>query len=178
MTEKRKLQVDLDELSFAFTFTHPEQDAYLDLVTGQVITVTEETRWMLEEIYEEIYDEEAGELTMSLEAYLAQADDIQDWEKQCLLDADRVEAASGDIVAIDPEPYADYRDMECFISTADDPQLRERLWRAIKGRGAFRYFRDVLADHPEVEDDWYTFKDAQIERRMHRWLEANGIEPV
>jgi hypothetical protein len=178
MTEKRKLHVDLDELAFAFMFTHPKQGSYLDLETSQVITVTDETRWMLEKIYEEIYDSEAGELTMSLEAYLAQADDIQDWEKQCLLDANRVETASGNIVAIDPERYADYRDMERFISTVDDPQLRERLWRAIKGRGAFRYLKDVLADHPEVEDDWYAFKDAQIENRMHRWLEANGFEAV
>jgi hypothetical protein len=114
---------------------------------------------------------------MSLEAYLAQADGIPDWQKQCLLEADRVEAASGGIVPIDPGPYADYRDVERFISTVDDPDLRERLWRAIKGRGAFRYFRDVLADYTNVQDE-YAFRDAQIERRLHRWLETNGIEPV
>jgi hypothetical protein len=68
--------------------------------------------------------------------------------------------------------------MERFIRTVDDSELQDRLWRAIRGRGAFRYFRDVLADHAQVEDDWYAFKDAQIERRIHRWLKANGIEPV
>jgi hypothetical protein len=178
VTEKRKLHVDLDELSFAFTFTHPEQDAYLDLESGEVIYVTGETYRLLEQLYEEIYDEERGERTMPLDAYLAQRDDIRDWQKECLLDAARVEAASGDILPIDPEPYADYHDMERFITTVDDPQLQDRLWRAIQGRGAFRYFKDVLADHPQVEDDWYAFKDAQIEQRMHGWLEANDIEPV
>jgi hypothetical protein len=178
MTGKRKLHVDMDALSSAFTLTYPEQHTYLDLESGEVIYVTDETWRLLERLYQEIYDEDQGELTMPLGAYLAQRDDIQDWKKECLLEADRVEVASGEIIAIDPEPHADYREMERFIRTVDDSELQDRLWRAIRGRGAFRYFRDVLADHPQVEDDWYAFKDAQIERRIHRWLEANGIEPV
>ncbi|MGD2144696.1 MAG: UPF0158 family protein [Anaerolineae bacterium] len=177
MTEKRKVQVDLNELEAALTLNFAEQDAYLDLETGEVITLTGEIRRLLEDIYDEIYDEE-GQRTLSLAAYLAERDDIQEWRKQCLLDAARVEAWSEDIIAIDAEPHADYRDMERFIQTVDDPHLRERLWRAIDGRGAFRYFRDVLTEQPDVEEAWYAFKDAQIERRVRRWLEAHNIEPV
>ena len=46
------------------------------------------------------------------------------------------------------EPHAGYRDMEDFIATVGDERLQELLEVAIQGRGAFRRFKDVLAQHP------------------------------
>jgi hypothetical protein len=47
----RKLQVDLDELMFAFDNASWEMSYYLDLETGQVVTIFDETRRELERIY-------------------------------------------------------------------------------------------------------------------------------
>jgi len=176
---KRKVKVDLDELGAAFELNFPGSHYYLDLETGWVVMTTDETRWKLEELYDEIYDEE-GNRVIPLENLLQQRDDLQDWFKETILEADRVEQGYGTrYISIDPgEPYGDYRDMERFIATVENSRLREQLWYAIKGRGAFGRFKDLLARHPDVEEQWFEFKDARNRRRIFDWLEANDIEPI
>jgi hypothetical protein len=68
--------------------------------------------------------------------------------------------------------------MERFIDTVEDPDLRDRLWNAIRGRGAFRYFRDVVAERPEVEERWFEFKDQRLQQRVRDWLALRNIEPI
>jgi len=68
--------------------------------------------------------------------------------------------------------------MEEFIATVADWRLRNRLERAIGGRGAFRYFRDVLADYPTERERWFAFKDARVRERVLDWLAEEGIEPI
>jgi hypothetical protein len=65
-----------------------------------------------------------------------------------------------------------------IIGTVEDAHLRERLWNAIRGRGAFRRFKDLLARHPQVEEAWFDFKDARLQKRVANWLETHDIEPV
>lgn len=178
MTEKRCLKVNMDDLTAAFELHFDEIHNFFDLETGEVLQVSDETRWLLEKLDEELYTEE-GERVMPLEALLAQHPEIADWEKQALLEADRVEQGFGkSIVAIGPEPYSDYDDMESFVYTVRDPRLANELEYAIRGRGAFRRFKDILARHPQVQADWYAFKDAQIKKQVRELLEACGIEPV
>ena len=175
---KRKVKVNLAELAIALDTNSPEMRNYLDLETGEIVTITEEFAWELKQIYDEIYDQE-GNRVVTLEEHLHGRDD-PDWQKEMLLEADRVEQGYGVryILVERDDPYGDYNDMERFIRRVEDPQLRERLWRAIKGRGAFRRFKDLLTRHPDVRDQWFDFKDAQLERRLARWLEAHDIEPI
>jgi hypothetical protein len=176
---KRRVKVDLDQLSAAFELNFPESHYYLDLETGRVVMTDDEINWKLEELYDEIYDEE-GNRVISLEDLLRQRDDLQDWFKEMLLEADQVEQGYGTrYISVDPgEPHGDYRDMERFITTVEDPRLREQLWDAIQRRGAFRRFKDLLACHPEVEKRWFAFKSDRIHRRMLDWLEFHDIEPI
>ncbi len=92
MGEKRKVKVDMSELSAAFELNFAEINTYLDLETGQVMSVDDETRHTLEELYDEIYDEQ-GNRTISLKDHLAERDDLHDWMKEFLLQADIVEQA-------------------------------------------------------------------------------------
>jgi hypothetical protein len=179
MSERRKVRVDLDELSAVFEINLFDTSYYLDLETGRVVTVDDETRRELEELYDEIYDEE-GNCIISLEELLRGRDDIQDWFKEALLEADRVEEGYGArFISVDPDaPHDDYRDMQRFIRRVENPRLRERLWDAIQGRGAFRRFKDLLARYPDIEERWFEFKAARIERRMLDWLNFHDIEPV
>jgi predicted dehydrogenase len=179
MSEKRRVKVDLDELSAAFEIRMLEADNYLDLETGKVVMVTHEARGDLEEIYAEIYGED-GSLVVSLEEYLQQRGDLQGWYKETLLEADQVERDTDDrFLSVDPgSSHDDYRDMERFIRRVEDGRLRARLWDAIQGRGAFRRFKDTLARYPGVEERWYAFKAARIEERVLAWLAYHGIEPI
>jgi hypothetical protein len=174
---EHRVNVDVAELAMALDNSSFEMRYYLDLETGEVILIMDEFARELEAIYDEIYEE--GRRVVTLEAHLQGRDD-PDWQREMLLEAGRVEQGYGTrYIRVEPDdPYADYNDMERFIGTVEDPQLRERLWRAIKGRGAFRYFKDVLWEHPDVKEQWYEFKEARRQRRLTDWLEARNIEPV
>ena len=175
---KRKVKVDLGELAMALDIDSSELHQYLDLETGQIIPIMDEFSSELEGIYEEIYDED-GNRPVSLEEYLEQRDD-PDWQKEMILEADRVERAYGTryIRVERGDPYGDYQDMERFVGIVEDARLRERLGGAIRGRGAFRRFKDLLARHPQVEAAWFEFKDARLDQRVSDWLENHDIEPV
>lgn len=177
-TVKHKLDIDLSALEMALQTDSYEMRYYLDLETGEILLVMGEFESTLNEVYDEIYDEE-GERVVTLEEHLEERDDPE-WQKEVLLLADRVrQDHSGRYIRAQwDDPYGDYNAMERFIGTVEDAELRDRLWRAIKGRGAFRYFKDVLFEHPDVREEWFAFKDAWQERRMMDWLEARDIEVV
>lgn len=69
-----------------------------------------------------------------------------------------------------------YRDMEWFIGQQDDPRLRARLERAISGRGAFRRFKDVLAQ-VGLLNEWHEIENDSQRRRARRWLADEGYTP-
>ena len=68
--------------------------------------------------------------------------------------------------------------MDRFIAMLDDDQLQDRLWGAIRGRGAFRRFKDIIARRPDVEEQWYAYQDARAKERLLRWLDAHDIELI
>lgn len=73
---------------------------------------------------------------------------------------------------------AGYRDLVLFIDLVEDPHLADRLGRAIQGRGAFRRFKDVLADSPDLLERWYGFSDERHRGRARAWLAAEGYAPA
>ncbi|MEP6816519.1 MAG: UPF0158 family protein [Marmoricola sp.] len=73
---------------------------------------------------------------------------------------------------------AGYRDMERFISQIDDPELADRLSKAISGRGAFRRFKDVLSRWPDLVGRWQGFTEDRHRGRARAWLADQGYAAV
>ncbi len=71
-----------------------------------------------------------------------------------------------------------YQDMVWFIEELDDPNLADRLSRAISGRGAFRRFKDRLSERPELMTRWHAFSSDRQRGRARSWLTARGFAPV
>jgi hypothetical protein len=69
---------------------------------------------------------------------------------------------------------AGYRDMQRFVDTLPDPEQRDRLDRALRGRGAFRRFKDVLAGWPDDVTRWHSFSDERQRGRARAWLADHG----
>ena len=67
-----------------------------------------------------------------------------------------------------------YRDMELFIASVEDPGRAERLAIAIKGRGAFRRFKDELACRPGELERWHALSEERQRGRARSWLAASG----
>lgn len=149
---------------------------YLDIETGDITSVSDEERGLLERIYESYYDEQSQNVDWEKAFNM---EHVPDWQRDLLRDADRVEAGLGSrFISIPPEgSHEGYRDMDAFIATVPCPRLRERLELATGGHGAFRYFKDVLLDYPAARERWFQFKHARIQQRILNWLEAYGITP-
>jgi len=173
----RQLQIDLSELEMAFDSGSEMISYYLDIETGQVITVSNEEHGLLESICQSYNDEPTQ--TVDWEAAFKE-EDVPDWQRERLQDADRVEAGFGSrfIDILSEGSHEGYRDMEAFIATLRDRRLQERLERAISGRGAFRYFKDVLLDYPAERERWFQFKQDRLRQRILEWLETQGITPA
>src|SRR5947199_4985457 len=67
-----------------------------------------------------------------------------------------------------------YRDMELFIASVEDPARAERLAIAIRGRGAFRRFKDELARWPGELERWHALSEERQRARARSWLAASG----
>lgn len=80
------------------------------------------------------------------------------------------------LIAIEPIESAEaYGDMEEFVASVRNPTARDRLARAIAGRGAFRRFKDTLLEFPELREGWHRFHDALMRRRAVEWLVDAGL---
>lgn len=100
------------------------------------------------------------------------------WTSDTGIDGENpVELDGLDLVAIDPLPsYVWYQDMADFAAQLTDETASRRLERAIRGRGAFRHFRDELhEEHPDLVQVWQTFRDARAARRAVEWLLDEGL---
>jgi Uncharacterised protein family (UPF0158) len=171
----RKLNIEMSDLEMAFDSSGEMTNYYLDIETGDVLSITDEDNRLLEQRSENYYDEETRAMDWE-KAF--QEKTIPEWQRDMLLKADQIEAnfSSRYIAIPSAEAGEGYRDMEAFIPTVCNPHLQERLDRAISGRGAFRYFKDVLLEYPKEREHWFHFKQERLQQRILDWLEAEEIE--
>lgn len=172
-----QLPIKLDDLELAFGAARLQAHFYLDIKTGEVVTVTDEIRDMLESILEDVYEDGQEVRTF---ADIVRERDLPEWLQEGLRIASDVDMGFGsrfiDIPRI--ESRESYRWMERFIGTVDDRGIQEQLWYAINGRHPFRRFKDALESYPTEREHWFAFEAAELRRSMRAWLEKEGIEPI
>lgn len=160
MDEKKKLEIDWGDLTMAFETQSFEMNQYLDTETGKIVMVTGEADGYAEEDDEDLQD-------------------LPDWQRKEVELARLIEQEWKRFLIIQPHPsHEGYRLMERFIATVRNPRARDLLSRAIEGRGAFRRFKDTVAEFPAEEKRWYAFRDYELELDAQDWLESHGIEPT
>lgn len=70
-----------------------------------------------------------------------------------------------------------WRDMADFCERVTDARTRQRLERALEGRGAFRRFKDA-AHEAGYLNRWYVFSAERGRGRARAWLANQGIRAV
>ena len=106
----------------------------------------------------QVYDEAATDPMMLGEDA---AIDVEE-EPECWLRLNRTGSRTG------------WQDMAAFAERQPDEALRERLERAIEGKGAFYRFRDLL--HGEnLSEQWHAFSTDRQMGRAREVLADNGI---
>lgn len=63
-----------------------------------------------------------------------------------------------------------------FTEGLGEEGLKEKLWIALDGRGAFRRFKGVLTGHPREREAWFKFEDKKINEAVEEWVEQEGLQ--
>ncbi|WP_181149752.1 UPF0158 family protein [Arthrobacter sp. MYb227] len=84
---------------------------------------------------------------------------------------DEIDLEDEKYLSIEPiQSYESYQHMEDFVGTLPEANARQRLEQALIRSKPFRHFKDALYDFPELQKDWYTFKDEAMAKVIVRWL--------
>ena len=129
--------------------------AYINKKTGELCAVSEEEASIIETGNE---DDEF----------------IPEWQKEILPKVREV-LESDDFVAL-PDQFEihEYSIMERYCLSLSDEGLQDELFRAIRGSGAFRRFKDAI-HRKEIQDDWYRFRNEAFKSLATDFLESEGI---
>jgi len=177
---KRVLLVDMSELRDAFEEGLPGVHWYLDVETGEVISVEDEMWRLLERVGEDddVRGRDSGALIAPTDAL--QRHGVLAWQWDLVQEAARIEAGLGTRYIEVPraESRDGFRDMEDFVGAIRDTRVRERLASTLGGPGSFRRFEDTLSDYPAERDRWHAFSAARVRGRILGWLDSEDITPV
>ena len=103
-------------------------------------------------------------------------DDGPAWQKDAVAEARDFLEHEEDYVRLPTEfDIHEYSIMERFILSLPDEGVSDALYRAIKGGGAFRRFKDEI-HRLGVEDQWYKYRDEALRAIAVEWCEENNIE--
>lgn len=172
----RKTTVSLLDLDDGFTNSLEELTYYLDVHTGKVVLVTESDRDILDDAWENLADDTVlGEEL--LRQYLQDAN-LPAWQVESALQALPVDLDADDRFRPIPKQtsWEGYSDMEAYIESLGESHLADLLDVAIRGKGAFRRFKDVLGDYPAQRQAWFSFERARQRERMRAWLDSLEAE--
>lgn len=97
-------------------------------------------------------------------------------ENQAIFDAvDEDETGRYVLFPIRTDSRDGYRDMELFIDTIQEPLIRDFARETINGAGAFQRFKNFIREYPDLEREWYTWKDERTRLRAAEWLEEEEL---
>jgi len=149
------MPVKLSDIVDALEMQFDESGTYLDKETGEVITISFQVIGMAEE----------GE----------SPDTLPGWQQPEFKTAQSIDTTPDRFLAL-PSKFDvhEWQIMEEFASSVEDEALRDELLSAIHGRGAFRYFKDLI-HRRGVKDDWYKFRAEALREIAVEWLEENGL---
>src|SRR3974390_1030757 len=145
--------LSLREVIEAMEAATEECASFLDPETGEIITVTEEER--------DLVEEESRE-------------DVPEWQREMLpkiraaLESDRF------LELPDRFDIHEWSIMEEFSRAQGSERIRHKLADAIHGAGAFRIFRTAIR-RLGLERSWYQFRDEAVAEIARNWLEEHKL---
>ena len=107
------------------------------------------------------------------EVYLRE--DSWDWDEEDKELAELIEVEDDRFIRL-PGQYEidEYSMMEDFIGELEDERMRQELYQAIRGRGAFRRFKDKIR-YENIDHMWYEFQDKVYREFAIKWCEEKGL---
>lgn len=157
------LPVSLQSVVDSLSWHSDESSTYLHKPTGEIVTIEHSSLRRVEE----------GDVDVEPEA-------DEEGAQGEVVERDEIDHAVG-ILRTDkylafPSEYEidEWSMMDEFTRSVVDEPLRTTLEDAIRGRGAFRRFKDVLQANGRAEA-WYQFRDAAYRSIAREWLDRHHI---
>jgi len=148
------LPVSIREVVDAIDLPNNDWCSYLNVDTGELVSVTDEDRRLVEEGVD--------------------PDELPGWQAENL-PAVR-EALESDRFLVLPGSFEihEWSIMEEFAYGLSDEESRAEVLGALRGRGAFRNFRSTIG-RLGIERDWYRYRESALEGIAKEWLEAHNV---
>jgi hypothetical protein len=150
MATEVSLRAVVDEMDLP----NAEWAAYLNSVTGELFTATEE-------------DQSALDLGDDSEL-------VPEWQREALSKLREIEDSDDWLELPSSYEIHEYEIIERFCDAVEDTRHREVLFVAISGSGAFRRFKDAIHRFG-IHDEWYSYRERAFAEIAVEWLEINGI---
>src|SRR5438093_11646269 len=133
------LRVKLQDILEGIDFQSDERSSFLNLTTGEVVAITDE-------------ELRAAEHDAPLEDFPA-------WQHDAIRIAGEIIETEHYLPLPDRFEINEYHIMERFCLSVDDDDLRDDLCAVIRGRGAFRRFKDRVQVYG-IAEEGYPYRDA------------------
>jgi hypothetical protein len=152
------IQVKLKDIVEEMEIQFEESRSLLNIKTGEIVLVTSD-------------DLRAAEDEKPI-------DHLPDWQQENIMLANDVVENFENYIEL-PTKYEvnEYEIMEDFCLKVSDRRKQESLLRAIKGKGAFRRFKDKVIDF-EIEDQWYSYRDECFKQIAIEWCQNNNVNYI
>lgn len=153
---KVKLEDIIDGMEMQFEGTR----TFCHMKTGEVISVSKDDLRKAEEIEDE------------------EIEKLRDWEQENIRVAIDVVEYFEDYAEL-PTTFEinEYDMMEQFCFTVKNPRTEQQLLDAIRGKGAFRRFKDSVL-RLGIEEDWYSFRQECYKQKAIDWCREHELEYV
>ncbi len=151
-----KIKVKLSEIIEAIEFDSEMSSSYLNLNNGEVVTIMEES-------FRAAEDEEPLEK-------------FPQWQHEDIEMAKKLLNERDSFLPL-PSKYDfhEYHVIEEFCFSIEDRLISNSLLSAIKGRGAFRRFKDKILQLG-IEKKWYRFREEKLKQFAIDWCSMNDID--
>jgi hypothetical protein len=145
--------VSLRDVVEALDLQSDEVRSCLDPETGEIVTFSEE------------------------ESSFAESDDWEDapeWMKEFLPKVKRALEDDRMLELPDRAHIDEWRMMQDFAEEQEQCRCRPELLSAVHGAGAFRHFKNAI-QRLGLENSWFQYREAAVERVAKEWLDENKI---
>jgi len=150
------IRVKLDDIIDGLESQSDESSSFLNKKTGEVVLIIDE------------------ELNAAREN--EPIEDFPDWQQDQVRIAKEIIAETGDNISLPTKIDIDeYRVMERFCLSLDDPEMSDLLYGLIKGGGAFRRFKDAIHKY-DIADEWYSCRNKALKEIAIEWCREHNIE--
>jgi hypothetical protein len=153
------MKVNLSKILEALEFINSENAAYVNVKNGEVVLLSDS-------------DISAAEDDCGIEGY-------PEWQQETIAIAKEIflEDSKDYIELPDDFEIDEYDMMVSFIDSLSSDNITQALAKSIKGRGAFRRFKDCLYRF-EVQKKWFMYRDDEYKQVAIQWCEEHEIDYI